>query len=91
MKLKERVIEENGIHGPMDAPHLFIQNNKVGTFNERVHREGKGEKYAIKAVDSVIKANSAQLCDKILHQKTKQIRSILQLSAGERTEIALNL
>ena len=97
LKLKERVIEENGIHDPMDAPHLFIQNNKVDTFNERVHREGKGEKYAIKAVDSVIGANSAQLRDKILHQipddprKTKQIRSTLQLSAGERTEIALNL
>ena len=97
LKLKERVIEENGIHDPMDAPHLFIQNKKVNAFNARVHREGKGEKYSIKAVDSVIGANSAQLREKILRQipddprKTKQICSILQLSVEERTEIALNV
>ena len=42
-------------------------------------------------------ANSAQLRDKILSQipddprKTKQIASNLQLSVGERTEIALNV
>ena len=81
----------------MDVPHLFIQNKKVNEFNERVHNAATGEKFSIKAVDSVIGASSAQLRDKILSQipndsrKTKQITSNLQLSVGERTEIALNI
>ena len=93
LKLKERLIEETSIHDPLDAPHLFIQNK----FNKRVHEAGKGEKFSIRAVDSVIGANSAQLREKILHQipddprKTKQITLVLQLSVGERTEIALNV
>ena len=99
LKLKERVIKENSIHDPMDVPHLFIQNQKVNEFNKRVHiyNAATGEKFSIKAVDSVIGANSAQLRDKILSQipddpgKTKQIASNLQLSVGERTEIALNV
>ena len=62
----------------------------------RVHNAVAGEKFSIKAVDSAIGANSAQLGDKILSQipddprKKKQITSIVQLSVGERTEIALN-
>ena len=97
LKLMERVTEENGIHDPMDVPHLFIQNVKVNEFNERVHHAATGEKYSIKAVDSVIGANSAQLRDKIISQipddprKTKQIISNLQLAVGERTEIAVNV
>ena len=97
MKLKERLIEETSIHDPLDIPHLFIQNKKVNEFNKRVHEAGKGETFFIRAVDSVIGANSAQLREKILHQipddprKTKQITSVLQLSVGERTEIALNV
>ena len=81
----------------MDVPHLFIQNQKVNVFNERVHNAATGEKFSIKAIDSVIGANSAQLRDKMLSQipddprKTKQIASNLQLSVGERTEIALNV
>ncbi|CAB4022817.1 Hypothetical predicted protein [Paramuricea clavata] len=81
----------------MDVPHLFIQNQKVNEFNERVHNAATGEKFSIKAIDSVIGANSAQLQDKILSQipndprKTKQIASNLQLSVGERTEMALNV
>lgn len=97
LKLKERVVKENSNDDPMDAPHLFIQNKKVNEFNERVHNAATGEKFSIKAVDRVIGANSAQLRDKILSQipddprKTKQITSILRLSVGERTEIALNI
>ena len=97
LKLKERVIKENSSDDPMDAPHLFIQNKKVNEFNERVHNAATGEKFSIKAVDSVIGANSAQLRDKILSQipddprKTKQIMSNLRLSVGERTEVALNI
>ena len=62
-----------------------------------MHNAATGEKFSIKAIDSVIGANSAQLRDKILSQipndprKTKQIASNLQLSVGERTEIALNV
>jgi ATP-dependent DNA helicase PIF1 len=97
LKLKERLIKENSMQEPMDVSHLFIQNQKVNEFNERVHNAATGEKFSIKAVDSVIGANSAQLRDKILSQipddprKTKQIASNLQLSVGERTEIALNV
>ena len=81
----------------MDAPHLFIQNKKVNEFNERVHNAATGEKFAIKAVDSVIGANYAQLRDKILRQilddprKTKLIASNLRLSVGQRTEITSNI
>ena len=56
-----------------------------------------GDKYNIKALDSVIGANSAELRDKILKQipldrrKTKQLASNLQLAEGERTEIAINV
>ena len=97
MKLKERLIVENGIEDPMDVSHLFIQNKKVNEFNERVHNAATGKKFSIKAVDSVIGANSAQLRDKILSQipddprKTKLIASNLQLCVGERTEIASNV
>ena len=97
LKIKERIFEENSVHDPMDAPHLFIQNIKVNEFNERVHHAATSEKYSIKSVDSVIGGNSAQLRDKIIAQipndpkKTKQIVSNLKLSVGERTEIALNV
>ena len=97
VKLKERSINENSIHDPMDVPHLFIQNQKVNEFNERVHNAATGEKFSIKAVDSVVGANSVQLQDKILGQipddprKTKQIAANLQLSVGERTEIVSNV
>ena len=96
-KLKERLINENSSKDPMDVPHLFIQNQKVNEFNKRFHNAATGEKFSIKAVDSVIGANSAKLRDKILSQipndlrKTKQILLDLQLSVGERTEVALNI
>ena len=93
MKLKERLIVDNSIDDPMDVPHLFIQNQKVNEFNKRVHNAATSEKFFIKAVDSVIGANSVQLRDKILSQmpddprKTKQIASNLQLCV----EIASNV
>jgi hypothetical protein len=97
LKLKERLIKQNSIQDPMDVPHLFIQNQKVNEFNERVHNAATGEKFSIKAIDSVIGANSAQIRKKILSQipddprKTKQIALNLQLPVGKRTEIALNV
>jgi hypothetical protein len=94
-KLKYRLIKENSIQDPMDVPHSFIQNQKVNEFNERVLNAVTGEKSSIKAIDSVKGATSAQLRDTILSQipddPTKQIASNLQLSVGERTEIALNV
>ena len=97
MKLKERLIVEDTIQDPMDVPHLFIQNQKVNDFNEKVHNAATGEKFAIKAVDSIIGAKNPQLQDKILSQipddprKTKQIATNLQLSVGERTEMVSNV
>ena len=81
----------------MDVPHLFIQNQKVNEFNEKVHNAATGEKFFIKAAYCVVEACSAQIRNKILSQipddpwKTKQIVSDLQLSVRERTEIALNV
>ena len=52
-----------------------------------------GDKYTIKALDSIIGAITPELRSKILNQipsKTKQLASNLQLAEGERTEIALN-
>ena len=57
MELKERLIVENGIKDP-DVPHLFIQNKKINEFDETVHNATTGENFSIKAVDSVIGANS---------------------------------
>jgi len=74
---------------------LFIQNSKVDEYNNRVHIAASGDKYNIKALDSVIGANSAELRDKILKQipvdprKTKQLASNLQLAEGDRTEITV--
>ena len=47
MKLKERILEDNSVNHPMDAPHLFIQNAKVNEFNDRAHRAIPGIKYTI--------------------------------------------
>jgi len=94
--LKERIIQYD-LNNPIDAPHLFIQNAKVDEFNERVHNAATGNKYRIKAQDSVIGANSAELREKILRQipndtrKTKQLAWNLCLAEGERTELAMNI
>ena len=50
-----------------------------------------GDKYTIKALDSIIGAITPELRSKILNQipsKNKQLASNLQLAEGERTEIA---
>ena len=97
LKHKERLIKEGSKDDPMDVTHLFIQNQKVNEFNEKVHNAAAREIFSMKAADSVIGTSSAQIRDKILSQipddprKTKQIVSDLQLSIEERTEIALNV
>jgi len=99
VNLKQRMIEVNSNNYPLDAPHLFTENDKVNKFNDRVHRSISGTKYAIKVHDSVIGATctSSELRDKIMKQipnlepkNTKQLHSNLNLAVGERTEISLN-
>ena len=69
-------------------------HTKVDQFNSR---EATGNKYTIKAIDSVVGANSTELRDTILKQipsdprKTKQLASNLQLAEGEKTEVAINI
>ena len=93
-KLKERVVNED-INNPIDAPHLFIQNAKVDEFNERVHNAATGNKYQIKAQDSVIGANSSELRERILTQipndprKTKQNSQKQHGSKGPRDHAPL--
>ena len=95
-KLKERVIQED-INHPVDAPHLFVQNAKVGEFNQRVHNAVSGNKFGINAQDSVIGGTSIDLRNKILRQipndprKTKQLASTLCLAEGERTDLVMNI
>ena len=78
--LKERVIQYD-INNPIDAPHLFIQNEKVDEFNKRVHNAAIGNKYRIRAQDGVIGANSAELREKILRQIPNDPRKTKQLTA----------
>ena len=87
-KLKVRCISEHCMNYLIDVPHLFIKNSKVDEFNIRVHSAATGDKYTIKALDSVIGANSPELKDKIFKQipldprKTKQLAN-LQLAEGK--------
>ena len=68
VNLKQRIIEANNSNYPLDAPHLFTENEKVNKFNDRAHRSISGTKYTIKAHDSVIGATSTELRDKIMKQ-----------------------
>ena len=95
--VKDRLITPNSSTYPSDAPHLFIQNKKVNEFNEKVHNASLNKKFNVKAQDSVVGANSLELRRKIMNQipndprKTKQLRSNLKLSEGERVETAINV
>ena len=95
LKIKERLVPENNC--PRQAPHLFIQNAMVDEFNKQIYDSTTGQKYIIKAQDSVIGANSVELRDKIMKQipndtrKTKQLTSKLHIAEGERTKMAINV
>ena len=95
-KLKERCFQESCC--PREAPHLFIQNALVDDYNEKVHDSFSGDKYEIKAQDSVIGACSAELKEKIMKQipyvplkNSKQLAHKLKLAVGQRTEMAINV
>ena len=81
-KLKERCISEHCMNYPIDVHRLFIQNSKVDEFNIRVHRAATGDKYTIKALDSVIGANSPELRDKIFKQIPLDPRKTKRRSYG---------
>ena len=96
MKIKERCVHEKDC--PRQATRLFIQNVMVDGYNETVYQASMGTKYNIKAQDSVIGANSAELRDKIMRQiphvplkNTRQLATKLRIAEGERTEIAINV
>lgn len=97
MRIKDRIIQEDpSDNNVIQIPHLFVQSNKVDDCNEKEQYLATCVKYTIKAQDSVVGANSAELRDKIMKQipndprKTKQILSNLKLAEGERTEMAMN-
>ena len=64
---------------------------------KKVHNASSSKKFNVKAQDSVVGANSSELRRKIMNQipndpaKTKQLRSNLKLSEGERTETTINV
>lgn len=41
----------------IDVPHLFMQSFKVDEFNSKVNMAASGDKYIIKALDSIVAAN----------------------------------
>ena len=94
LKIKDRLITPNSSTYPSDAPHLFIQNKKVNEFNEKVHNASSNKKFNVKAQFSVVGTNPLELRRKIVKQipndprKTKQLRSNLKLSEGQRVETA---
>ena len=96
-KLKERCVEESEC--PTEAPRLFIQNVLVDDYHDKVYQSlDSGNKYTIKAQDSVIGACSTELKEKIMRQipyvplkNSKQLAHKLNLAVGQRTEIAINI
>ena len=96
-KLKERCVEESEC--PTEAPRLFIQNELVDEYNDKVYQSlNSVSKYTIKAHDSVIGACSTELKEKIMRQipyvplkNSKQLAHKLNIAVGQRTEIAINI
>ena len=96
-KLKEMCVEESEC--PTEAPRLFIQNALVDEYNDKVYQSfDSGNKYTMKAQDSVIGACSTELKEKIMRQipyvplrNSKQLAYKLNIARGQRTEIAINI
>ena len=96
-KLKERCVEESECR--TEAPRLFIQNALVDEYYDKVYQSvDSGNKYTIKAQDSVIGACSTELKEKIMRQisyvplkNSKQLAHKLNIAVGQRTEIAINV
>ena len=96
-KLKCRQIVNHDTNYPNHAPHLFIQNNKVNDYNLKVYGLPAGQKYSIKATDSVIGAHSKQVKEALLKKipddprKTMELATALHLAIGERIEVTQNI
>ena len=96
LRTRDRIVQDSSANNLMQIPHLVVQNNKVDEYKVKLHCLAAGVKYTIKAEDSVVGANSAELRDKIMQQiandprKTKQVISN-QLAERERQEFAMNL
>lgn len=95
--LMTRIIQDCDPNYPKHAPHLFIQNNRVDDFNLTIYNSAATRKYVVKAVDSVIGAQSEKLRQRLLRQvpddprKTMQLFSRLQIAENERTELSQNI
>ena len=84
---------------PKEAPRLFIQNALVDECNDKVYQSfDSGNKYTIKAQDSVIGAFSTELKEKIRRQipyvplkNSKQLAHKLNIAIEQRTQIAINI
>ena len=77
---------------------MFTQNALVEDYNEKVYDLFSGDKYEIKAQDSVIGACSAELKEKIVRKipyvplkNSKQLARKLKPAVGQRTEMAINV
>ena len=97
LKIKQRCVQ-NESECPQEAPRLFFQNALVDDYNSKAYESSHGNKYTIKAKDSVIGAHSTELRDKIMRQipyvplkNTKQLATKLRLAEGGRTELAMNI
>ena len=97
LKLKKRCVEESDCL--KEAPRLFILNALVDEYNDKVYQSfDSGNKYTIKAQDSVIGSCSTELKEKIMRQipyvplkNSKQLAHKLNIAIEQRTEIAINI
>ena len=94
---RARIISDCEGNYPRNAPHIFIQNNRVDNFNLTVYNSASGRKYAVKAVDSIIGAQSEEFKQRVLREvpddppKTMQLLSCLKVAETERTEVCQNI
>ncbi|KAL9964814.1 hypothetical protein ACROYT_G028502 [Oculina patagonica] len=95
--LRARIVEDPDQNYLRHAPHLFIQNDRVDEFNKSVYNSAAGRKFIVKAVDSVIGAQSEELKARLLKQvpddprKTMQLAACLAIAENERIEVCQNI
>ena len=53
-KLKTRIIDEDYLHYPYDAVHMFATNAEVYSFNETAYDRTSAEKVVVKANSTVV-------------------------------------
>lgn len=91
------MISDSDTNYPYHVPHLFYQHKKVEDFNRKVYNSSCEQKFHIKALDSVIGAESEQMRVALLSKipsdprKTMQLISELCIAVNQRTKIATNV